>query len=137
MEGARGAVVLDKNSGGWRPYGPCHHSGGAAMARAERASRNASGQGRFAGTNPHSHRPKHDNSVRMATSSGWVSKMIAKLFGTAVPVHDPRLDEAIARFTAEVAKARATIARVSNDADALAELAQNIQAHADKIKDPR
>lgn len=44
---------------------------------------------------------------------------------------------AIARFTAEVAKARATIARVSNDADALAELAQNIQAHADKIKDPR
>ncbi len=68
---------------------------------------------------------------------GWVRRMIAKLFGTAVPVHDPRLDEAVARFTAEVARARAAIARVSTDADALADLASSIQAHANKLKDPR
>jgi hypothetical protein len=60
--------------------------------------------------------------------------MIGKLFGKAVPVHDSRLDEAVNRFTAEVIRARAAIARVSNDPDALAELAQNIQAQAEKLK---
>lgn len=65
---------------------------------------------------------------------GWVKTMIGKIFGTAVPTHDPRLDEAVARFTAEVTKARETIRRVSNDADALAELASAIREHANKIR---
>ena len=63
-----------------------------------------------------------------------MGKMIAKLFGTAVPVHDPRLDEAVERFALEVAKAKAAIRRVSNDADALSELADAIREHANKIR---
>jgi hypothetical protein len=65
---------------------------------------------------------------------GRIKTMIGKLFGHAVPAHDPRLDEAIDRFTAEVTKARATIRRVSNDADALADLADTIRERARKIK---
>lgn len=65
---------------------------------------------------------------------GRVNKMIAKLFGTAVPIHDPRLDEAIDRFTAEINKTRAALLRVSNDADALADLAETIRERAKRIK---
>lgn len=60
--------------------------------------------------------------------------MIAKLFGLAVPAHDSRLDEAIARLTLEATRARHAIERMSQDADALAELASNIQAKVERLK---
>lgn len=92
------------------------------------------GSGRTLGAYAGSPDRELDGAEAMDKDAGWLKKMIAKLFGPAVPCHDQRLDDALAKFNAEVAKARAAIARVSNDPDALAELADNIRAQATRIK---
>lgn len=65
---------------------------------------------------------------------GRVKTMIGKMFGYAVPCHDPRLDEALAKLQDEIDRTREAMMRVEKNPDVLADLASNIQERVKRLK---